>query len=107
MSYVVDAPLVLARDQEGKVHHCYQGAVIPWLPKDLAAHLLELGMVHEVGGVPVAEAEEADPGGPELDSKPKHVAPKAEWVDYAVTQGADRDEAEDMTKAELIELYGG
>lgn len=108
MSYVVDAPLVLARDQEGKVHHCYQGAVIPWLPEDLASHLLDLGMVHEVGGrAQAAEAEEADPEEPESDSKPKHVAPKAEWVDYAVTQGADRDEAEDMTKAELIELYGG
>lgn len=105
MSYIVAAPLVLARDQDGRVHHCYQGAVIPWLPKDLATHLLDLGMVYEVSGrAQAAEPEEAEP---ESDSKPKHVAPKAEWVDYAVTQGADRDEAEDMTKAELIELYGG
>lgn len=31
---------------------------------------------------------------------------KAAWVDYAVSQGADRDEAESMTKAELIDQYG-
>lgn len=55
MSYVVDAPLVLARDQEGKVHHCYKGAVIPWLPADLAAHLLELGMVRKVSASEPAE----------------------------------------------------
>lgn len=32
---------------------------------------------------------------------------KATWVDHAVDQGADRDEAEAMTKAELVEQYGG
>lgn len=32
---------------------------------------------------------------------------KAEWIDYAVAQGADREDAEAATKAELIELYGG
>lgn len=31
---------------------------------------------------------------------------KAVWVDYAVSQGADRDEAEDLTKADLVDLYG-
>jgi hypothetical protein len=30
---------------------------------------------------------------------------KAAWVDHAVSQGADRDEAESLTKAELVELY--
>lgn len=29
---------------------------------------------------------------------------KAAWVDYAVTQGIDRSEAESMTKAELVEM---
>lgn len=35
--------------------------------------------------------------------KPATSDLKAHWVDYAVSQGMDRDEAEDMTKDELIE----
>lgn len=37
---------------------------------------------------------------------PAQSANKGAWVDYAVTQGADRDEAEGLTKAELAETYG-
>lgn len=45
---------------------------------------------------------------PEAEAEPpKHYAAKSDWVDYAVSQGADRDEAESSTKDELIELYGG
>lgn len=38
--------------------------------------------------------------------RPSKSATKGEWVDYAVTNGADRARAEEMTKAELIEVYG-
>lgn len=31
---------------------------------------------------------------------------KDDWVDYAVSQGMDRDEAEDRTKDELINEFG-
>lgn len=37
---------------------------------------------------------------------PAKSATKAEWVDHAVSQGADRDEAEAMTKDELQSKYG-
>lgn len=37
---------------------------------------------------------------------PALSATKAEWVDHAVANGADRDEAENQTKAELQEQYG-
>lgn len=37
---------------------------------------------------------------------PALSATKAEWVDHAVSSGADRGEAESMTKAELQEQYG-
>lgn len=40
------------------------------------------------------------------DEAPSKSDNKAAWVDYAVTQGADRDEAEASTKAELVEQYG-
>lgn len=37
--------------------------------------------------------------------RPKDSANKPEWVDYAVAQGMARDDAEAMTKAELIQAY--
>jgi hypothetical protein len=37
---------------------------------------------------------------------PAKSALKEEWVDHAVSQGAKREEAEDMTKAELQNEYG-
>lgn len=42
----------------------------------------------------------------EKSEPPAHSAVKAEWVDFAVSQGADRDAAESETKAALIETYG-
>lgn len=40
--------------------------------------------------------------------KPSKTDPKAAWVDYAVSHGdITRKDAEDSTKADLIEKYGG
>lgn len=50
---------------------------------------------------PAPSIPSAEPAG-----RPIVNAPKADWVDYAVGQGADRDEAESLTKAELLDLYG-
>jgi hypothetical protein len=49
----------------------------------------------------VAEIEAARPV--ELPAK---TARHDLWVDYAVSKGADRVEAQSSTKADLIELYG-
>lgn len=38
--------------------------------------------------------------------RPPQAADKAAWVDYAVSQGADRAEAEGATKVALIDTYG-
>jgi hypothetical protein len=43
---------------------------------------------------------------PATSDRPSNSAPKAKWVDYAVVQGADRTEASNMTKADLVEVYG-
>ena len=45
------------------------------------------------------------------DEAPAAEAPakadnKAAWVDYAIAQGADEDEANGLTKAELVERFG-
>ena len=37
---------------------------------------------------------------------PNNSAMKSEWVGHAVRLGATRDEADALTKAELIETYG-
>lgn len=37
---------------------------------------------------------------------PKDTARKSAWVDFAVSQGAAEDDAEGMTRAELIDQYG-
>ena len=60
-------------------------------------------LTHPVGvdfGEPEADAD--GPDGP----MPATYASKGAWVDYAVTQGADRAEAEAMSKNDLIDAYG-
>ncbi|HEY5834985.1 hypothetical protein [Streptomyces sp.] len=43
--------------------------------------------------------------GPPL-TQPAKAASKADWVGWAVVCGADSEEADGMTKADLIEKYG-
>jgi len=50
---------------------------------------------------PEPEAEPASSGRPVVADN------KATWVDWAVSQGLEREDAESLTKAELVELYGG
>ncbi|MFE5912084.1 hypothetical protein ACFQ6B_23785 [Streptomyces wedmorensis] len=44
---------------------------------------------------------------PEATEPPVKSAAKAEWVAYAVIQGAEEAEAEAATKDDLIRTYGG
>lgn len=110
MSYVVVAPLVLATDQQGQVHYHYEGAVIPWLDDDAAEHLVDSGLVEEiedVARVVVDESGPADPAGDDSGDevkRPAKTAPKPAWVDFVVSKGVDRAEAEKLEKAELIAL---
>lgn len=39
--------------------------------------------------------------------QPKANAAVAEWRDYAIGQGADPEGVEAMTRAQIIEAYGG
>lgn len=50
--------------------------------------------------VPVAGAAVVDEV--EADDAPKQTAPKSDWVAFAVAQGWDEDEANALTKAELV-----
>lgn len=69
------------------------------------AYCRRRGYTVEAPGADVAGEDDT----PEVDGeveRPKDYAPKPEWVTYAVSQGADPDDAENATKAELVELYG-
>lgn len=43
---------------------------------------------------------------PNPDNRPARSATKDQWVDWAVECGADRNDAKNMTKQDLIEVYG-
>lgn len=95
VTYVVTAPLVLALDEEGRTHHCYEGATISWLSDEQARHFIESGLVQEVGG------------GDAVEDQPKRTAKTEDWVEYAIrVHNADPDEVKALSRHELIELYG-
>lgn len=61
---------------------------------------------------PVVEEGPQDPPpaepipGPDPADRPARSAVRSEWVEWAVKSGASRTDAESMTKADLIEVYG-
>lgn len=95
MSYIVEAPLVLAKDKEGKVHERYEGAVIDWLSPEQAAHLVDTGLVKEVGSAPAADDEPSAEGG-----KPAQDATKADLIAWLVENAVDEDGG-DYTESKL------
>lgn len=115
VAYKVVSPLAVVQDDSGVWHHHYQGAVIEGFGAEQVDHLLGLGFIAKVGSdeavvVPGAEfldtAQVAEVKAARLVDLPAKAARHDLWVDYAVSKGADRTEAEALTKAELIELYG-
>lgn len=104
------APVVLVRDEQGRTHHRYNGAVVDVVDADHAAYLLSEGMVavvehpqRELSADDGAAAGLVTDDGDQMVGRPPHVAAKARWVDYAVdTLGVDRADAEAMTKMALI-----
>lgn len=52
MAYRVTAPLVVAKDREGRNHHCYAGAIIHWLGPEQRDRWLRLGLVEEIDDTP-------------------------------------------------------
>ena len=76
------------------------------LPEPIADRLTK-GLLRRVNedGTPYVEG--ADDGVPSAPTEePAKTAVKAEWVGWAVANGADAEEAEGMTKADLIDVYG-
>lgn len=46
------------------------------------------------------------PAAPAQDGPPARNDPKDDWIAYAVTQGLSHDEADGMTKADLVDRFG-
>lgn len=115
VAYKVLAPCVILANDEGVRREAYQGAVVDGLSPERVDHLLGLGFIAKVGtedativpGTEFLDAAQIEADAPpvELETPPK-AARHDLWVDYAVSKGADRTEAESLTKSELVELYG-
>lgn len=115
MSYLVTAPLVIAKDQAGKLHHMYANSVIPWLNSEQREHFLSLGLVEELDTPEFDEPDTEggsgddsapDTGGSEPGVKPPRSGSEKAWREYAVSQGHDQATVDGLSKQELIELLG-
>lgn len=106
MPYRVIAPLLIIKDEAGRNHHTYHGGVAHYLNDEQKAHFLRLGLVEEVGVEAKPDPVEHDESKPAPKGKPAKAASEAAWVDYAVSQGFSREEAEAKSKQELIEALG-
>jgi len=111
MAYKVTAPLVVVKDQAGRLRHTYFGAIVPWLNDEQRDHFLRLGLVEKIEPAaaetvpaPVAEGTAAAEGTVPASAKPVKVAPKEAWVDYGVANGHDRAELEALNKPDLVDL---
>ncbi|MBZ4574699.1 hypothetical protein [Mycobacterium avium] len=106
MAYRVTCPLVVAKDREGRNHHCYQGAIIHWLGDEQRDRWLRLGLVEEIPDTAPAPAGGEPAAVPSGSVKPAKTAPLSAWVEYGVHNGHDRAELEALSKQELQELLG-
>ena len=88
MTYVVEAPCVLARDQRGNCHHKYEGDTIPWLSDEQAAQFIAAGLIEK--------ATDTDPG----DGGPPAGATKNELIAWLV-DNAVRGDGSDYTAGSL------
>lgn len=107
MSFKVTSPLVAiapVSDQQALddanqgPRYFYEGAVIPdGFNDERCEQLVEDGMLEK------ASATDSEAGS--SDGPPAKSASKAEWVDYAVSQGESEEVANASTKDELVEKY--
>jgi len=112
MAYVVTGPCALVKDRAGKIHYYYAGAVIPpEVESKQLDRLVDRGLVSKVDD-PAAAVTDAELSvrlsqseSEQAPERPRQVASKAAWVDYAVARGMPREQAEAMDKQEIIDRY--
>lgn len=101
--YRVTSPLVLAVGYDGKTHHRYSGELVEVADPAIADYLLGQGMIEPLSLSTGGQPELGSPAVAVSSDRPLFTAPKAQWVNFAVSQGFDRTEAEALPKAKLIE----
>lgn len=102
MTYKVTAPLVIVKDNKGSMHHIYEGGL---LPENADGEHVKLLLADKM--VVKAKADEA-PAEPKADGAPKGNASRAEWAEFAKSQGAPDEETADggLSQSELRDKYG-
>jgi hypothetical protein len=110
--FISDEGLVAGSVDRAELVAAYESATDRAVRENLAAVGAEHGMYVEGNELidPTADPSAPEPAAevePEAEAGPPAQADnKATWIDWAVSQGADPDEAEALTKAELVEFYG-
>lgn len=108
MAHLVTAPLVLAKDEAGRVRYHYNGAVITDLSEIQAAHFTKLGLVEHVDDDAVAEQSAPPVVTVTVLDRPLNTATEDEWRQYAISaHGVTPEDAAKVSRKDLIELYGG
>lgn len=98
----VTAALVIVKDEDGVMHHVYEGGLVPSnADPDHLKQLRESGMVKKV-------ADTEQPSEPKADGAPKGNASREEWAKFAALRGAPDEETREggLSQTELREKYG-
>lgn len=75
------------------------------VPDDVAAQITNLAAWEGEEGQSSAGEAATEQQADDSPSRPARNDSKDSWVDYAVSQGMNREDAEAMTKAALVTLY--
>lgn len=93
-NYTVTAPLVVLRQQDGSYVHLYEGTPVPDSgDTNHVKQLVDYGMLSAAADEPA-------------DGPPARSASKADWEDYARSQGATDADINGVTKDDLVAAYG-
>lgn len=97
-AYVVTAPCVVARIEDGTVRYLYEGARVP--TSDLVKG--ELARLRDGGFI--AAVEESAPDAPATAGPPARNASRDDWAAYALTQGATEADLVGQTRDYIRDL---
>jgi hypothetical protein len=105
-SYIVKAPLIIARTSAGTDSYIYRGGPIPGdVDKDRIKGWLDEGLIVEASEAVAVDERTAEPEQPAGDDKPAGNASLEDWQAYARSQGMADADLEGMSRNELRDLY--
>lgn len=129
-THQVIGPMAIVSTADGQQLYVYEGGVLPAdTPGEVVERLVDTGLVAPIDAdIPVEDSlseqervkeiiarqpDRMEQSGGDVEVapavqplpivQPSPAAPKADWVDYAVSQGYERSVAESLTKGELVD----